>query len=96
MVWNRWDRSPSKKPPIKSWSPKEMEMVGFVISKGINIGISPDFKHNLYHWQIDIKIGNGKVHTDPNRYSDKDIYENVIKYYEYYYNKYKLNTNKDG
>ena len=96
MAWNKWNRSPSKSPPPKSWSPEEMEMVGFIISKGINIGISPDFKHNLYHWQIDIKIGNGKVHTDPNRYSDKDIYENVIKYYEYYYNKYKLNTDKDG
>ena len=45
-----------------------------------NIGISPDWKHELHHWQIDIKIGNGKVHTDPNRYSDENVHENVIKY----------------
>ena len=89
MAWNRWDRSPRKSPPTKSWSPDEMKMVGLVISKGINIGISPDFKHNLHYWQIDIKIGNGKVHTDPNRYSDEDVHENVIKYYKYYYEKYR-------
>ena len=89
MAWNRWDRSPRKSPPTKSWSLEEMKIVGFVISKGIKIGISPDFKHNLHYWQIDIKIGNGKIHTDPNRYSDEDVYKNVIKYYKYYYEKYR-------
>ena len=89
MAWNKWNKSPSKRPPTKTWSPEEMKMVGFVISKGINIGISPDWKHELHHWQIDIKIGNGKVHTDPNRYSDEDVHENVIKYYKYYYEKYR-------
>ena len=89
MAWNRWNKSPSKRPPTKTWSLEEMKMVSFVIKKGIKIGISPDFKHDLYHWQIDIKIGNGKVHTDPNRYSDEDVHENVIKYYKYYYEKYR-------
>ena len=89
MAWNRWNKSPSKRPPTKTWSLEEMKMVSFVIKKGIKIGISPDFKHDLYHWQIDIKIGNGKVHTDPNRYSDEDVHENVIKYYKYYYDKYR-------
>ena len=89
MAWNKWDRSPKKSPPPKSWSKDEMKIVSFVMSKKINIGISPDFKHDLHYWQIDIKIGNGKVHTDPNRYSDKDVYENVIKYYKYYYDKYR-------
>ena len=64
-------------------------MIGFVMKKGINIGISPDWKHEYQYWQIDIKIGNGKVHTDPNRYSDEDVHENVIKYYKYYYEKYR-------
>ena len=89
MAWNRWNKSPSKRPPTKTWSLEEMKMVSFVIKKGIKIGISPDFKHDLYHWQIDIKIGNGKVHTDPNRYSDEDVHDNVIKYYKYYYEKYR-------
>ena len=89
MAWKRWDRSPRKSPPKRSWSEDEMKMIGFVMNKGINISISPDFKHDLHHWQIDIKIGNGKVHTDPNRYSDEDVHENVIKYYKYYYEKYR-------
>ena len=89
MAWKRWDKSPRKSNPKRSWSSEEMKMIGFVIKKGIKIGISPDFKHNLHNWQIDIKIGNGKVHTDPNRYDDKDVHENVIKYYKYYYEKYR-------
>ena len=89
MAWNRWDKSQRKRSPKRSWSPEELKMVGFVMKKGIKIGISPDWKHNLHYWQIDIKIGNGKVHTDPNRYSDEDVHENVIKYYKYYYEKYR-------
>ena len=92
MVFKRWYKSPSKRPPTRSWQPEEMKMIGFVMKKGINISISPDFKHNLHNWQIDIKIGNGKVHTDPNRYSDEDVHENVIKYYKYYYDKYNKNS----
>ena len=92
MAWKRWDRSPRKSNPKKSWSSEEMKMIGFVMKKGINISISPDFKHQFYNWQIDIKIGNGKVHTDPNRYSDEDVHENVIKYYKYYYDKYNKNS----
>ena len=89
MAWKRWNKNPSKTSPNYSWNEDEMKIVGFVISKGIKIGISPDFKHDLYHWQIDIKIGNGKVHTDPNRYSDEDVHVNIIKYYKYYYEKYR-------
>ena len=89
MAWQKWNRAPSKNPPKRSWSKEEMKMIGFVMQKGIKIGVSPDFKHDLHHWQIDIKIGNGKVHTDPNRYSDEDVHENVIKYYKYYYEKYR-------
>jgi hypothetical protein len=89
MAWQKWNRAPSRKPPKRSWSKEEMKMIGFVMKKGINIGISPDWKHEYQHWQIDIKIGNGKVHTDPNRYSDEDVHENVIKYYKYYYEKYR-------
>ena len=89
MAWKRWNKNPSKRTPSYSWNEDEMKIVDFVINKRIKIGISPDFKHNLHHWQIDIKIGNGKIHTDPNRYSDEDLYKNVIKYYKYYYDKYK-------
>ena len=96
MGWNKWNKSPTKKPPPFTWTQEQKQMVGTVIKNGIKIGISPDWSHALHHWQIDIKVGKGKWHTDPNRYEDRDVYNKVVEYYEYYYNKYKLNTNKDG
>jgi len=88
MAWKKFNRSPSKKPPQRTWSKDEMKMIGFVMSKNIKIGISPDWKHQFQYWQIDIKVGRGKWHTDPKRYSDEEVHENVIKYYKYYYDKY--------
>ena len=96
MAWNKWNKAPTKKSPKKSWSPEELKMVGFVMKKGIKIAMSPDWKHEFDHWQIDIKVGNGKWHTDPKRYSDEEVHDSIIKYYKYYYDKYKLNTNKNG
>ena len=89
MAFRRWNKSPSKQPPKKSWSEDEMKIVGWCLTRGIKVGISPDWKHDLYHWQIDIKIGNGKWHTDPKRYTDEEVHENIIKYYKYYYDKYR-------
>ena len=43
MAWQKFNRGPSKRPPKRSWSKEEMKMIGFVMSKKINIGISPDF-----------------------------------------------------
>jgi len=88
MAWNKFKKSPSKKPPDRSWLPEEMKMIGFVMSKNIKIAISPDWKHDFTYWQIDIKVGRGKWHTDPKRYSDEEVYDNLIKYYKYYYDKY--------
>jgi hypothetical protein len=96
MAWNKWNKAPTKKSPKKSWSPEELKMVGFVMKKGIKIAMSPDWKHEFDHWQIDIKVGNGKWHTDPKRYNDEEVHDSIIKYYKYYYDKYKLNTNKNG
>ena len=96
MAWNKWNKSPTKKPPPFSWTREMLDIVGVVIKNGIKIGISPDWEHDLHYWQIDIKVNNSKWHTDPNRYEDRDVYNKVVEYYEYYYNKYKLNTNKYG
>ena len=86
MAYKRWNKSPSKHPPKKSWSEDEMKIVGWCLTKGIKVGISPDWKHNLQHWQIEISI-NGRVHTDPNRYNDEEVYNKVNEYYKYYYDK---------
>ena len=88
MGWKKFNKTPSKRLPKRTWSKEEMKMIGFVMRKGIKIGISPDWKHEFTHWQIDIKVGRGKWHTDPRRYTDEEVHENIIKYYKYYYDKY--------
>jgi len=86
MAFKRWNKSPSKQPPKKSWSEDEMKIVGWCLTRNIKVGISPDWKHNLHHWQIEISI-NGRVHKDPNRYDDQEVYNKVNEYYKYYYDK---------
>ena len=87
MAFKKWNKSPSKKPPQKSWDVNEMKIIGWCLNKKIGVGISPDWKDTMNKWQIDISI-NGKVHTDPNRYTDDDVYNKVNEYYKYYYDKY--------
>ena len=91
MVFKRWNKSPSKKAPTRSWSPEEMKIIGYCLSRGVGIGISPDWKNDLNNWQIEITI-NKNTHIDPKRYDD-NVLDKVMEYYKYYYNKYKSNTN---
>ena len=49
--------------------------------------------HNVSYQTVtkrltNFKVGKGKWHTDPKRYSDEEVHENIIKYYKYYYDKY--------
>tara|TARA_Y100000766_G_C18401339_1_gene362893 strand:+ start:35 stop:319 length:285 start_codon:yes stop_codon:yes gene_type:complete len=91
MAFKRWNRSPSKKTPVRSWQPSEMKIIGWCLSKNIGVAISPDWKSDMSRWQIEISI-NDRIHKDPNRYSDETVYDKVVEYYKYYYNKYKTNT----
>jgi hypothetical protein len=93
MAFKRWNRSPSKKAPTRSWTEDEMKIVGYCLSKGVGIGVSPDWKDELNNWQIEITI-NKKVHIDPKRYDD-NVLDKVMEYYKYYYNKHKLNTDNN-
>ena len=87
MAFKRWNKSPSKIPPEKTWTTKEMKIIGWCLNKNINVGIGPDWKDDLNRWQIEINI-NGKTHTDPNKYNDDVVYNKVNEYYKYYYDKY--------
>ena len=87
MAFKRWNKSPSKNPPTRSWQPEEMKIIGWCLNKGIGVGISPDWKDDMGRWQIEISI-NGKIHTDPNRYTNETIYNKVNEYYKYYYDKH--------
>ena len=87
MAFKRWNKSPSKIPPEKTWTTKEMKIIGWCLTKNINVGIGPDWKDDLNRWQIEINI-NGKTHTDPNKYNDDVVYNKVYEYYKYYYDKH--------
>ena len=92
MAFKKWHRSPSKRPPVRSWQPEEMKIIGWCMRKGVSVSIMPDWKDDMSRWQIDIQI-NGKTHTDPNRYTDENVYDKFLEYYKYYY---KPNTNENG
>jgi hypothetical protein len=87
MAFKRWKKSPSRKPPTKMWDKDEMKVVGWCLQNKIGVGISPDWKHELNKWQIDISI-NGNIHTDPNRYDDEVVLNKLYEYYKYYYDKH--------
>ena len=92
MAFKKWQKSPGRKAPTRSWQPEEMKIIGWCMNKGVSVSISPDWKDDLNRWQIDIHI-NGKTHTDPNRYTDDNVYDKLLEYYKYYY---KPNTNDNG
>ena len=87
MVFKRWNKTPSKKPPKYTWSSDQMKIVSWCLNKSIGVGINPDWKDDLNRWQIEISI-NGKTHKDPNHYSNDIVYNKVNEYYKYYYDKY--------
>ena len=86
MAFKRWKKSPSKRPPTKMWSAKEMKVIGWCLQNNIGVSISPDWKDEFNRWQIEINI-NGKVHTDPNRYNG-NVLDKMYEYYKYYYDKH--------
>ena len=87
MAFKKWKKSPSKRPPRKLWPKDEMKVIGWCLQNKIGIGISPDWKHDLNKWQIDISI-NGNIHTDPSRYDDEVVLNKLYQYYKYYYDKH--------
>ena len=92
MAFKRWQKSPSRKAPERNWDQQEMKIIGWCLSRNINISISPCWKEIHERWQIEIKIKN-KIHKDPNKYTSEDVYNKVLEYYKYYY---KPNTNNNG
>ena len=92
MAFFKYQKSPSKRPPKRNWESEEMKIIGWCLSRNINISIRPFWKEIHDRWQIEIKIKN-KVHKDPNKYTGEDVYNKVLEYYKYYY---KPNTNNNG
>ena len=87
MVFKRWQKSPSKKPPEKAWTNEEMKIIGWCLNKNIKVAVAPDWERDANKWLIEININN-KIHKDPNRYDNEVVYNKVNEYYKYYYDKY--------
>ena len=87
MAFKRWKKSRSKRPPTKLWTPSEMKVIGWCMSKKIHVAITPDWKDEYNRWQIEINI-NSKVHTDPKKYNDDVVLNKLYEYYKYYYDKH--------
>ena len=87
MVFKRWQKSPSKKPPEKAWTNEEMKIIGWCLNKNIKVAITPNWEEDANKWLIEININN-KIHKDPNRYDNEVVYNKVNEYYKYYYDKY--------
>ena len=87
MAFFKYQKSPSKRPPKRNWESEEMKIIGWCLSRNINISISPCWKEIHERWQIVINI-NSKIHTDPNKYDDNVVYNKVNEYYKYYYDKH--------
>ena len=86
MVFKRWQKSPSKKPPEKTWTNEEMKIIGWCLNKNIKVAITPNWEEDTNKWLIEININN-KIHKDPNKYNET-VYNKVNEYYKYYYDKY--------
>jgi hypothetical protein len=87
MAFKRWSKTPSKKGIKRGWDKSELKIIGWCLNNNIKIGVSPDWKHDLIYWQIDININN-KIHNDPARYNDGEILNKKLEYYKYYYDKH--------
>jgi hypothetical protein len=87
MVFKRWQKSPSKKPPEKAWTNEEMKIIGWCLNKNIKVAITPNWEEDANKWLIEININN-KIHKDPSSYSSQTVYNKVNEYYKYYYDKY--------
>ena len=87
MVFKRWQKSPSKKPPEEVWTNEEMKIIGWCLNKNIKVAITPNWEEDANKWLVEININN-KIHKDPNSYSSQTVYNKVNEYYKYYYDKY--------
>ena len=58
-MYKKWHKTPSKKPPQRSWDEDEMKVIGWCMNKNIKVSISPDWKDELQRWKIEININDG-------------------------------------
>ena len=72
MVFKRWQKSPTKKLPKKTWTPEEMKIIGWCLNKNIKIAVIP----NGDKWQVEINI-NKTIHLDSKIYEANEAYKKM-------------------
>ena len=84
MVFKRWQKSPSKKPPEKTWTNEEMKIIGWCLNKNINVATSPSGTN----WKVEIRMNKGDWKRDPKDYEYEEAMKKMYEYYKYYYDKH--------
>ena len=88
-------KNTGRRPGPHPYTLENMKHIGFCIKKGIKIAVVPNWDGSNDEWKVELNI-NKKTHLDPEIYRVDKAHEKMYEYAKYYYDKYKLNTNKDG
>ena len=95
LGWKNSNKKTGKSPGFFNYTKQDIKHVVWCINKGIKIAVVPNWKGDHDEWKVELNIKKS-IHIDPKVYKDKEALAKMYEYYKYYYNKYKLNTNKNG
>jgi len=94
LGWLNSKKVRGRSPGFQPYTKQDMKHVGWCTNKGIKIAVIPNWETNG-EWQVELNIKKN-IHLDPAKYQVAEAYKKMYEYYKYYYDKYKLNTNKNG
>ena len=94
LGWKNSKKTIGRSPGYHSYTKQDMKRVCWCHKKEIIIGVSPNWE-TTSEWKVELNIKKN-IHLDPASYQAAEAHKKMYEYYKYYYNKYKLNTNKNG
>ena len=95
LGWANSKKIRGRSPGYHPYTNDNMKHISFCIKKGIKIAVVPHWDGAGNEWRVELNI-NKEIHLDPDIYKADKAHGKMYEYAEYYYNKYKLNTNKNG
>ena len=69
-----------------------LNRVGWCLNKNIVVDVIPGGGN----WKVEIRLNKGDWNQDPGIYEHEEAMKKMYEYYKYYYDKYNINTNKNG
>ena len=94
LGWKNSKKITGRTPGYHPYTKQDMKHAAWCISKGIKIAVTPNWETTT-EWKVELNIKKN-IHLDPASYQAAEAYKKMYEYYKYYYDKYKLNTNKNG